>query len=40
MKTKLKAETLYNRVLLLINRFKGYSNEVDRKHTQAYNFVV
>lgn len=30
--TKVKAESLYNRVLLLINRFKGYLNEVSQKH--------
>ena len=32
MKVKLKAEPLYNRILLLINRVKGYLNEVGRKH--------
>ena len=31
MKVKLKAEPLYNRILLLINRVKGYLNEVGRK---------
>ena len=29
--SKTKAESLFNRVLLLINRVKGYLNEVGRK---------
>ena len=28
MKNKLKAESLFNRILLLTNRVKGYLNEV------------
>ena len=29
--SKTKAESLFNRILLLINRVKGYLNEVGRK---------
>lgn len=32
MKAKLKAESLFNRILPLINRVKKYLNEVGRKH--------
>ena len=39
MKTKLKAETLYNRILLLINRVKGYLNEVGRKHSALFHKI-
>ena len=38
MKVKLKAEPLYNRILLLINRVKGYLNEVGRKHNDFLHF--
>ena len=41
MKVKLKAEPLYNRILLLINRVKGYLNEVGRKqHKRDFPFFI
>ena len=40
MKVKLKAESLYNRILLLINRVKGYLNEVGRKLLVAWLLVI
>ena len=41
MKVKLKAEPFYNRILLLINRVKGYLNEVGRKqHKRDFPFFI